>query len=118
MADITTKFLRQTAVYWGGPVENGYGGFTYDDDPIEISCRWTDSTQVVSDSKGNNIVCKSVVMVGQDLDEQGMLYLGTLDDLGPDRDDNPETIEGAWRIKRFDRIPTVKGKTFLRVCYL
>jgi hypothetical protein len=118
MADITTKFLKQTAVYWGAPVSNGYGAFSYEDGPVEIACRWTDSTQVVTDSKGNSIVCKSVVMVGQDLEEQGMLYLGTIADLGADRGDNPETITGTWRIMRFDKIPTIKGKTFLRVAYI
>lgn len=117
MADITTKFLKQTACYWGAPVNDGYGGFSWAA-PIEIPVRWTDSTQVVSDGKGNQIVCKSVVMVAVDLQELGMLYLGTLDDLDSAEEDDPASVDGCYQIKRFDRIPTIKGTTFLRVAYL
>jgi hypothetical protein len=117
MADITTKFLRQTACYWGAPVSDGYNGFTFAD-PIEIPCRWTDSVQVVSDGKGNDIVCKSVVMVAIDLQELGMLFLGTLDDLDSAQEDDPVSIPNCYAVKRFDRVPLIRGDKFLRVAYL
>jgi hypothetical protein len=117
MADITTKFLKQTCCYWGGPVPDGYGGFTFAD-PVEIPCRWTDSVQVISDGKGNDVICKSVVMVDRDLAELGMLFLGTLDDLDSAQEDDPVSIEHCYSVKRFDRIPMLKGSPFLRVAYL
>ena len=117
MADITTKFLKQTAVYWGAPVNDGYGQFTFAD-PIEIPCRWSDSIQVVSDGKGNDVVCKSAVMVDRDLEELGMLYLGTLDDLDSAEEGDPVSIDHCYQIKRFDKIPTIKARSWLRVAYL
>ena len=117
MADITIKFLKQRCVFWGNPTPDGYGGFQFSD-PIEIPCRWADSIQVVSDGKGNDVVCKSVVMVDRDLEELGMIWLGTLDDLDSAEEDDPVSIEGAYQIKRFDKIPTIKAKSWLRVAYL
>jgi hypothetical protein len=117
MADITTKFLRQTCCYFGNPQPDGYGSYSFDQ-PIEIPCRWTDSTQVVSDGKGNDIVCKSVVMVAQDIEELAMLFLGTLDDLDSAQEDDPASIEHCYQVRRFDKIPTIKGQSFLRVAYI
>lgn len=117
MADITTKFLKQRCCYFGNPTPDGYGSYSFDS-PVEIDCRWTDSVQVVSDGKGNDIVCKSVVMVAQDIEELGMLFLGTLDDLDSAEEDDPVSIERCYTVKRFDKIPMLKGSPFLRVCYL
>lgn len=109
--------LNQTAVYWGSPVPDGYGGRTYDD-PVEIPCRWVNTTEVITDGKGNEIVCRAEVQVSQDLDEQGTLYLGTLEDLDSDEEADPTKILGAYRIKRFDKTPTIKGTSFYRKAYL
>ena len=117
MADITTRFLKQTAVYWGAPVNDGYGQFTFAD-PIEIPCRWSDSIQVVSDGKGNDIVCKSVVMVGIDIEELAMMWLGLLANLTTEQKADPVSIDHCYSVKRFDRIPMLKGAPFLRVAYL
>jgi hypothetical protein len=120
------RSLKQTAVYWGTPVNDGEGGFTFAD-PIEIACRWENINQVVTDSKGNEITSRAVVFVLQDLDEEGMLYLGTLEDLYDSLDlessagslPNPMTIEGAWIIKRFQKTPSLGSTTdFLRKAYL
>ena len=117
MADITTKFLKQMAVYWAPGVPDGYGGATFSEG-VEIDCRWADSTEVISDGKGNQMVSKAVVMVAVDLEELGYLYLGTLDDLDSADEDDPVNIDGAFQIKRFDKIPMLKGTPFLRVAYL
>lgn len=117
-----TKNCTQTAVYWASPTPDGKGGMTYAD-PVEISCRWEDRVEVVAmageDRKGIEEVSKAVVYVLQDVAEQGMLYLGTLDDLDSDEEDAPETIDGAYRIKRFDKIPRLGSTTeFMRKAYI
>jgi len=109
--------LHQTAVYWGSPTDDGYGGYTWGD-PVEIDCRWIDSARVVTDGKGREIVCRAEVQVGQDLDEDGMLYLGELDDLDSAQEDDPRTVDGAYSIKRFDKVPTIKGTAYYRKAYL
>ena len=109
--------LNQKAVYWSNPTPNGYGGFDYDD-PIELDCRWVERTQVVTDSKGHEIVSRASVQVNYDLDEQGLLWLGELDDLDSAGYENPETISDAYVIKRFDKTPTIKADAYFRIAYL
>jgi len=109
--------LNQTAVYWASPQPDGYGGYTYDD-PIEISCRWVDSVKVVKDKNGEEIVCRAEVQVDRDVDEGGVLYLGSLGDLTEQQKNNPKLVDGAFEIKRFDKIPDVKGKKYFRKVYL
>lgn len=117
MADITTKFLKQRCVFWGNPKPDGYGSYSFDP-PVELDCRWTDSVQVVSDGKGNDVVCKSVVMVAIDIQELAMLWLGLLANLTTEQKAAPGSIDHCYTVKRFDKIPTIKGASFLRVAYL
>jgi len=108
----------QTAVYWGAPVPDGYGGYVYAD-PIEISCRWGGKTQLVIGNNGEQVVSKAEVLVTQDLDENGYLYLGTLDDLDSDEAENPEKIKGAAKIIQFSRNPLFRSTSeFVMVAYL
>lgn len=119
------RSYKQTAVYWGNPKNDGFGHFTFDD-PVEIKCRWEGMNQIVTDAKGNEITSRALVFVLQDVDEEGMLYLGTLDDLYDSAEDssfgalsNPKDIEGAFIIKRFQKTPALGSTTdFLRKAYL
>ena len=118
MESFITRLCVQTAVYWGTPVEDGYGGKTFAD-PVEIACRWEDTLEVVSDMYGNEIIVKSAIYVTQDVDEEGYLYLGTLDDLDSAEEVDPTTVEGAHIIKRFDKVPMLRTTNeFLRKVYL
>jgi len=121
---LMARICRQTAVYWASPVNDGFGGFTFED-PVEIMCRWEDMHQVVTDDKGNEITSRALVFVLQDVDEEGYLYLGTLDSLYDDAEssagaiDNPANIEGVYIIKRFQKTPVLGSTTeFLRKAYL
>ena len=115
----------EKAVYWGNPQNDGEGGFTFDD-PIEIDCRWENVNQIVSDEKGAEITCRGLVYTTQDVQEEGYLYRGTLDDLYDSNASdssagevyNPKTITGAWAIKRFQKIPSLDGEGFLRKAFL
>lgn len=109
--------LNQTAVYWANPVKDGSGGFTWDA-PVEISCRWVVSTKVITIANGKEIVTRAEVQVEQDVDEQGMLYLGSLDDLDSSQEAGPEDVAGAHEIRRFDKTPTMSGTSFFRKAYL
>jgi len=114
---------KQVCVYWGSPTEDGFGGKTFAD-PVEIYCRWEDMHQIVTDAKGAEVTSRALVFVLQDVDEEGYLYLGTLDDLYDDAEssagaiDNPASIEGAYIIKRFQKTPDLKGIGYLRKAYL
>lgn len=122
---VVAKFCVQTAVYWGNPQNDGYGGNTFDD-PVEISCRWEDKTEVdigwfSTGFPGNIRLSKSTVLVTQDLDQKGYLWRGTLDELNELYDDisNPIEIRDAYPIHRVDKIPMVfKTDEFVRTVYL
>lgn len=110
------KVCVQTAVYWGNPQAGATGGMTFDA-PVEIACRWDDRVEVISNSKGKEVVSKAQVLVTQDLDEQGYLYLGSLSGLGSNP--NPLEIDDAYEIARMDKSPLFKSTTeFVRMVYL
>lgn len=122
---IAAKFCVETAVYWGNPQNDGYGGFTFDT-PREILCRWENKTQVdigwfSTGFPANLLICKASVLVTEDLDLEGYMYLGTiagLQALGADTT-NPISIVNAYIIRRFDKIPMVfKTDEFVRTAWL
>jgi hypothetical protein len=125
-----SKFIArkcvQTAVYWGNPVNDGENHFTFND-PIEIFCRWEGKVQIVKDwdAKGGEVECTAMIYVLQDLDKEGFLFLGTLDDLLDSSGDSsgdyydPMKLDEAYRIKQFEKIPALGSTTeFIRVAYL
>jgi hypothetical protein len=109
--------LNQMCVYWGSPVNDGYGSYTYSD-PIELKCRWIEGTELIRNSEGNEIVSTTQVVVSQDVEENGYLYLGSLDDLDSDEGDNPKLVDSAFPIIKFHKTPTLKGNVFYREVYL
>ena len=129
IGSMITNNLLQTAVYWGSPKEDGYGGVTYAD-PVEISCRWEDRQQIIGTITGNQIVgfqnmSRAVVYVDRDLDVDGWHMLGTLDDLTDSSGDSsgeyydPQQLSSAFIIKRFEKMPALHSTTeFIRTAYL
>ena len=112
-----TRSCVQTAVYWGNPVPDGYGSFTFDA-AVEIDCRWEDRVGTFTSNKGEQIYSKATVFVLQDVDEGGFLCLNDLDSLASDVS-NPKEIDNAFEIKRFDKSPGLGSTTeFVRKAYL
>ena len=107
MADPLIKFIDsvcvQTAVYWGNPTSDGYGGTTYDD-PVEISCRWEEKITLIQNIQGEEVVSKAEILLTQDVAANGLLFLGTLTDLDSGEEEDPMTVD-AWTILRFDKTP-------------
>ena len=59
---------------------------------------------------------KAVVYVDRDVEVGGVLMLGTEDDITDE--DNPLRNNGAYEIQRFDKLPDIKVREYLRTCYL
>ena len=112
---IITKMLKQTAVYWAPSGADEYGIPTWAT-PVEISCRWEDSTAEFTDADGERKMSKAIVYVSQDVEERGVLLLSDLNS-GIDQD-NPKANDGAWEIRRFDKLPNLKVSEYLRTAYL
>jgi hypothetical protein len=124
--DNIEAMCTQKAVYWGNPINDGEGGFTFDD-PVEIDCRWEDMKQVVMDAKGHEFTSRAVVYVVQDLDEEGKLWLGSLEELYDESYasdssagavDDPMTIPKAYYIRRFQKDPSLDGEGYIRKAFL
>jgi hypothetical protein len=122
---IIERSYVQTAVYWGSPIPDGYGGHTFAN-PIEVDCRWEDKEQFLGSQVGGEVtggllLSRSIVFVKQDMDEEGYLYFGTLDDLDLDSNDyiDPKEVDKAYIIKRFEKTPAFGSTTeFLRKAFL
>lgn len=117
------KICVQTAVYWGAPTPDGYGKMTYDP-PREIKCRWEDKTEVITGGDGQQIISSASIIVMEDLDYQGVLFLGSLDELTTAEEADPLTLMGitnmrAYHILRVEKVPMIKSDSvFVRKVYL
>lgn len=116
------KFIKkvcvQTAVYWGNPQNDGFGNFIFDP-AIEIKCRWEDKAQIVAGTDGIDTSSDAEVMVLEDLDYDGVLFLGTLNDLDSDQIANPMLVEDSRRIISDSKIPMIFSKQMtVRKVYL
>ena len=111
------KQCKQTALYWGNPVPDGRGGFTWDA-AVEVLCRWEQVGRMLKSTEGDEFICEAVVYVLQDMDVGGVLYVGSL--IGVEKTDPiPTVIEHAYPIKFFEKIPAMNLTTdFIRKAYL
>jgi hypothetical protein len=119
---IITKMLKQDCVYWplassesGGRSFDNYGQPVLSE-PIEIKCRWEDVSEEFITSDGTKLMSKAKVYVDRDVDKGGVLMLGVLDDITDS--ENVKENEGAWEIKRFDKLPNFRATEFLRTAFL
>ncbi len=118
MNELLKRNCKDDAVYWGTPANDGEGGYTFAD-PVDIKCRWETMNQIVTDARGNEMTSRALVYVMQDLDEEGYLYKGTLDDLSGEDTTNPASITDAFIIKRFQKLPALGSTSdYVRRAYL
>ena len=112
------KVCVQTAVYWSNPTDDGYGQMNF---PVgeEIKVRWDGNMIAIVDKYGKDIISKAEILVQDDMDEDGFLYLGSLTDLTDDEQANPEKVETAYPIRMPTKVPLIKSTTeFVRKVYL
>jgi hypothetical protein len=122
---VLERLCSDVCVYWGSPVDDGYGSFTFAE-PIEISCLWNDLSQIVFDTQGEELASRALVYVTQDVDELSMLFHGTLDDLYDKYDTessggalpHPKNIDKAYFVKRFEKTPALGSRGYLRKAFL
>lgn len=112
---------KQTAIYWGSPINNGRGKYTFS--VIEdVKVRWEDEVEnFVKDSRSrmqigkdgkefrpNSIVYTSFVPTGGwNLD--GYMFLGSLNEFDSDFDFDPYSLQGAYEIKLIKSISSLNN---------
>lgn len=102
---------KQTATYWGAPVQNGFGGNTFSA-PVELACRWENVTERFMDSDGVEGISNAKVWTFDPLDVGGYLFLGS--SVAAD----PTTVNKAYMIRRCDEIPDLRLLHYERISYL
>jgi hypothetical protein len=119
IAEYISDICAQKAVYWSNPQSNGFGRMTYDD-PEEIDCFWIDEQETKTDDSGKEWVTNAKVYVLVDLDEQGVLWLGTLTSLSTAQKNDPlANLQKAREIKRFVKTPSLYDEsTYVRKAVL
>ena len=103
-----TRKLIHTAVYWGSPVADGYGGQSFAD-PVELAVRWEDLQEVFTNQNGDEQVSKAFVMLAQAVDLNGFLYLGSLTDLSSADEGDPQIVDDAHLLESVGQVANVKG---------
>ena len=112
------KFTVQTAVYWGAPIPDGFGQKTFTN-PVEISCRWDDITELIMNRHGVEIASQAQLIVTTDINVEGYLYLGTLASLEDAEQLDPKLVATAYPVQKFEKSPEFKSTDkFVRIVYL
>ena len=105
----------QPTIYWGTPVVDGYGSYTYAK-PIQIYTRWEDKQKKIGSVDGVDIMSDAVILTTIDLEIDGCLSLGILTD---DTSDTPQGLDGVFVIAAVSKIPMIKSTSeFVRTVYL
>lgn len=110
---LLTKMLKQKAIYWDLRGMDQYGEAVLEL-PVDIKCRWEDELEQGLDIQGTETTFTSTVYTDRDVKVGGVIMLGEVKDLeGP-----LPPPEDAHRIRRFDKIPTIRANQFLRTVKL
>jgi len=109
------RHLKQKAVYWAPTGVDAYGSITLAD-PVEIWCRWEGSSVIYAGVDGEQPLQVDKVYVSQDLELNGYLMQGTLDNL--DSTLKPPYVEGAAPIRNKEVQPSLDAKEVIRVVFL
>lgn len=113
-----TKNHKQDIVYWANPTPDKFGGFTYTA-PVDIKGRWEDRQVLFKDNEGNELMSKSIIFLGQDVDFGGYLYLGTLASIASAIDEtHPKNVDGSEKIRGFTKIPNLRATDFERRAFI
>lgn len=116
------KFLKkicvQDCVYWGDPVYDGFGNRTFSTIK-EMKCRWEETSEVIINRFGKEVMARSRILVTEDIMEEGYMYLGKLSDLDSNQINKPMEVPRAFIIQKYTKMPIIKSnKIFVITVYL
>lgn len=112
-----SKVCVQDAVYWAPGTDNGFGEKTWT--VTQIKVRWEGGSDTIINKYGKEVVSSAKVMVQQELNVDGFLYLGTLSSLTTSQKENPLLVDTAYPIQKLEITPLFKSATkFVYQIYL
>jgi hypothetical protein len=118
LQEFISSVCVQTAVYWAPGTRDGFGQPARTTG-VEIACRWDDTTELIINRQGKEVASRAKVLITQDLNVEGYLYLGILSSLSTEQKTNPKLVSTAYPIQKIDKNPEFKSTSkFVRTVYL
>ena len=114
---ILTGKLNDTLVYWPPAARDKFAKPGYGT-PAEILGRWEDNLELAVTSTGEEFTSHAQVFLDQDLELEGYLFLGDLQDLSTDELSDPRREDRAYEIKKTERVESVGGLDQVRQVWL
>lgn len=112
-----SKVCVQDAVYWAPGADNGFGEKSWTSTQIKV--RWDGVSESITNKYGKEVISSAKVMVQQELNVEGFLYLGTLVSLSTAQKANPLLVNAAYPIQKLQTTPLFKSATkFVYEIYL
>ncbi len=112
---LITRMRKGTAVYWARSTRDAYGQWTFAS-PVQISVRWEWIESLHQSDKGEKWMSNSTVYVDRDMSTGDWLFDGTIQDLTSES--IPQSNSGAFQVKKFEKVPTLRYNEYLRTAYL
>lgn len=125
---VISSSRKQNAIYWPPGIPDDFGR-TDHGPPVELMLvsgvnsrvRWEDRAEEFIDATGTVQVSRAVVFVpllpsGSEVEVGGFLWLGDRADLTDEA--VPGNNDGAFEVRRFDKMPNLKATEYLRTAYL
>lgn len=111
------RMLKMKAVYWAstGVTREGQPALA---EPIELRCRWEEKTEEFIASDGTKALSRAFVFVSRDVSVGGLLRLGPLSEVEAEGFPADPRDGGAWEIRLFNKMPTIKQTEYVRQAYL
>ena len=111
MSHLVTRALVDDATVWTVSPD-GFGGDTFAA-PVTVKCRWEDRTEeYFSQLDQNQQVSRSIVFLAQSASVGDYLFQGISAAL------DPTVVAGAYKIRRFDKVPNLRNLLVQRKAYL
>lgn len=98
--------LNQQVTHWGTS-SDGFGGYAFTP-PTVLDGRWEERSEIIETATGETIVSKAIVFLGLDVDISDYLFLGSTAEV------NPTTLDKAFIVKDFQKIPDLAAVDFVR----
>lgn len=105
------RIRKQDAVFWPSEGVDSFGNPTYGD-AQDIKVRWEDVHEEFINEEGARTISNAIVFVGIEMEPGDLLRKGTVAELEPGIPANEQT--GAFSIEKFESIPDLRAKKFLR----
>lgn len=112
-----THYLKDAAVYWA-PDEMGSLGTRTFIAGRHVCVKWFDRADVFRKTTGEEAVSSAVVLVGEDMEIGGYLWLGNYGSLSAAQQANPQLVSDAKRIEGFEKTGTLSGGRYARRVFL